>query len=269
MALIIIKWTIIIVLQQEILKRCVDKMANFMKENNNKIEFIFKTNIVNNRKMEHVFAILRAIIMTYNEHNITGYKCYMYDGLNPFIKTKDAYILYFDEGSPQTLDVLFTPYGRIKVSCGFMEDSSLYQIIYDKILMRIGGVFITPTTMIIKRADEITIPYPLIMTNTQYTTEQIKNLFCPLSTSLLKNNEYNSEIERLVLLGTIKDDLDILNNIVLEQDYYDAIDRLFKIKMYSSDETNYFRKTSKVKTKYEHILGLLLLTDTPIKGLTY
>lgn len=244
-------------------------MANFMKENNNKIEFIFKTNIVNNRKMEHVFTILRAIIMTYNEHNITGYKVYMYDGLNPFIKTKGSYILYFDEGSPKTLDVLFTPYGRIKVSSGFIQDPELYQIIYDKILMRIGGVFITPTTMIIKRADEIAIPYPLIMTNSHYTSSQIKELFCPLSTTLFKNNEYNSEIERLVLLGTIKDDLGILNNIVSEQDYYDAIDSLFKIKMYTSDETNYFRKTSKLNTKYEHILGLLLLTDTQIKGLTY
>lgn len=221
--------------------------------------------------MDNVFAILRAIIMTYDEHNIKGYKTYMYDGVNSFIKTKDAYILYFHEGS-QTLDILHTPFGRIKVSCGSMEESelyqpALYQIIYDKILMRIGGVFITPCIMIIKRVDELSIPYPLIMT--KYSDEQIHSLFLPISFSLIKQNEYNSEIERLVSLGQIQDELGILNNIVLEQDYYDAIDTIFTMKMYSIKETNYFRKTSKVKTKYEHILGLLLLTDIKIKGLTY
>jgi hypothetical protein len=217
--------------------------------------------------MDNTFAILRAIIMTYDEHNIKGYKTYMYDGVNSFIKTKDAYILYFHEDLPQTLDILHTPFGRIKVSCGCMEDPSLYQIIYDKILMRIGGVFITPCTMIIKKVDDMQIPYPLIMT--KYTSEQIHSLFLPISFSLIKHNEYNSEIERLVSLGQIQDELGILNNIVLEQDYYDAIDKLFKMKMYSSAETNYFRKTSNVKTKYEHILGLLLLTDIKIKGLSY
>ena len=227
--------------------------------------------------MDNVFAILRAIIMTYDEHNIKGYKTYMYDGVNSFIKTKDAYILYFHEDLPQTLDILHTPFGRIKVSCGSMEESAiyqpalyqtaLYQIIYDKILMRIGGVFITPCIMIIKRVDELSIPYPLIMT--KYSDEQIHSLFLPISFSLIKQNEYNSEIERLVSLGQIQDELGILNNIVLEQDYYDAIDTIFTMKMYSIKETNYFRKTSKVKTKYEHILGLLLLTDTKIKGLTY
>lgn len=222
--------------------------------------------------MDNVFAILRAIIMTYDAHNIKGYKTYMYDGVNSFIKTKDAYILYFHKDLPQTLDILHTPFGRIKVSCGFMEESAiyqpaLYQIIYDKILMRIGGVFITPNILIIKKVDELSIPYPLIMTN--YTSEQIYSLFLPSSITLIKNDEYNSEIERLVSLGQIQDEVGILNNIVLEQDYYDAIDKIFTMKMYSSKETNYFKKTAKLNSKYEHILGLLLLTDTKIKGLTY
>jgi hypothetical protein len=83
------------------------------------------------------------------------------------------------------------------------------------------------------------------------------------------SNIYNDEIKRVLSLGIIQDDLNILNEIDDDQDYFDAIDKIFKLQMYSSEETNQFRKTARIENKYAHILGLLLLTDTPIKGITY
>ena len=67
--------------------------------------------------MEQVFQILRVIIMTYNDNNISGYKPFMYEGVSPFISTKDSYILCFQEDHTTTLESLHTPYGKIKICC--------------------------------------------------------------------------------------------------------------------------------------------------------
>jgi hypothetical protein len=219
--------------------------------------------------MEHVFEILRAIIMTYNKHNIIGYKCHLYDGVNPFIKTKACYMLYFQKDSTDTLEALHTPFGKIKLYNSIItEDVVIYKTIYDEILSCIKGVFISRDILIIKQVNDVSIPYPLIMTNAEYTPHQIQDLFVP--TSMITTSEvYNSEIERLVSLGVIEDEFGILNKINTEQEYYDAIDDIFKLKMYMSEDSTYFIKTSIFKNKYKHILGLLLLTDTKIRGLTY
>ena len=225
--------------------------------------------------MEHAFAILKTIIMTYNEHNITTYKQFMYDGFNTFISTKNSYLLYFNVGS---LDSLVTPYGTIKVG-GFIESNELYQTIYDKILIRIMGTFIKPNIYVIQllnqsieNINEIKIPYPLLKSR-QYTDDEIKTLYIlkPVICAFSKTNGnvYNAEIERLVSLGIIQDDLGLLNKLGDDQSYYETIDTIFSIKMYTSEETNIYRRTPKLQHKYSHILGLLLLTDTPIKGLTY
>lgn len=221
--------------------------------------------------MDHAFAILKTIVMTYNEHNITTYKQFMYDGFNTFISTKNSYLLYFNVGS---LDSLVTPYGTIKVS-GFIESNELYQTIYDKILMRIKGTFIKPNIYVIQlieNINEIKIPYPLLK-STPYTDDEIKTLYIlkPVICAFSKTNGnvYNAEIERLVSLGIIEDELGILNKISDEQSYYDSIDTIFSMKMYTSEEINIYRRTPKLQHKYSHILGLLMLTDTPIKGLTY
>jgi hypothetical protein len=221
--------------------------------------------------MDHAFAILKTIVMTYNEHNITTYKQFMYDGFNTFISTKNSYLLYFNVGS---LDSLVTPYGTIKVS-GFIESNELYQTIYDKILMRIKGTFIKPNIYVIQlieNINEVKIPYPLLK-STPYTDDEIKTLYIlkPVICAFSKTNGnvYNAEIDRLVSLGIIQDELGILNKISDEQSYYDAIDTIFSMKMYTSEETNIYRRTPKLQHKYSHILGLLMLTDTPIKGLTY
>ena len=221
--------------------------------------------------MDHAFAILKTIIMTYNEHNITTYKQFMYDGFNTFISTKNSYLLYFNVGS---LDSLVTPYGTIKVG-GFIESKELYQTIYDKLLMRITGTFIKPNIYVIQlieNTNEIKIPYPLLKSR-EYTDDEIKTLYIlkPVICAFSKTNGsvYNSEIERLVSLGIIQDDLEILNKISDDQTYYDTIDTIFSMKMYTSEESNIYRRAPKIQHKYSHILGLLLLTDTPIKGLTY
>jgi len=221
--------------------------------------------------MDHAFAILKTIIMTYNEHNITTYKQFMYDGFNTFISTKNSYLLYFNVGS---LDSLVTPYGTIKVG-GFIESNELYQTIYDKILMRIKGTFIKPNIYVIQlieNTNEIKIPYPLLK-STPYTDDEIKTLYIlkPVICAFSKTNGnvYNAEIERLVSLGIIQDELGILNKISDEQSYYESIDTIFSMKMYTSEDTNIYRRTPKLQHKYSHILGLLMLTDTPIKGLTY
>lgn len=211
--------------------------------------------------MEQVFQILRVIIMTYNENNITGYKPYIADGFSPFISTKDSYMLYFQEDNPMCLESLHTPYGKIKIYCEYIPDE---EVIYDAILTRIKGVFIRPYVLIIKNVDYETIQYPLIKSRAYDDADM---------TTLYKGREYNDaynyEIERLVSLGIIEDDLNILSNITDDQSYFDAIDTIFKIKMYTTEETNQFRKTARIENKYAHLLGLLLLTDTPIKGLTY
>ena len=221
--------------------------------------------------MDHAFAILKTIVMTYNEHNITTYKQFMYDGFNTFISTKNSYLLYFNVGS---LDSLVTPYGTIKVG-GFIESKELYQSIYDKILMRILGTFIKPNIYVIQlieNTNEIKIPYPLLK-STPYTDDEIKTLYIlkPVICAFSKTNGnvYNAEIDRLVSLGIIQDELGILNKISDEQTYYESIDTIFSMKMYTSEESNIYRRAPKIQHKYSHILGLLLLTDTPIKGLTY
>ena len=221
--------------------------------------------------MEQLFQILRVIIMTYNDHNITGYKPFMYDGVSPFIPTKDSYILFFQEGDPTTLDrptildSLHTPYGKIKICCDHIPNE-LNEVIYDAILTRIKGVFIRPYILIIKSVDYVSIPGPLIKSRA-YDDADMATLYKVRECNSF--NKYNDEIERLVSLGIIQDDLNILNEITTDQSYFDAIDKLFKIKMHTTEETNRFRKTARIENKYAHILGLLLLTDTPIRGLTY
>ena len=215
--------------------------------------------------MEQLFQILRVIIMTYNDNNITGYKPFMYDGVSPFISTKDSYILCFQEGNPTSLESLHTPYGKIKISSGYIS-TQLEEVIYDAILTRIKGVFIRPYVLIIKSVDYVKIQVPLIMSRA-YDDTDMATLYKVREYDAF--NKYNDEIERLVSLGIIQDDLNILNEITTDQLYFDAIDKLFKIKMYTTEETNRFRKTARIENKYAHILGLLLLTDTPIKGVTY
>lgn len=215
--------------------------------------------------MEQVFQILRVIIMTYNDNNISGYKPFMYDGVSPFISTKDSYILCFQEGDPTSLESLHTPYGKIKICCGYIPNE-LTEVIYDAILTRIKGVFIRPYILIIKSVDYVNIQVPLIKSRT-YDDADMATLYRVREYNAF--NKYNDEIERLVSLGIIQDDLNILNEITTDQSYFDAIDKLFKIKMYTTEETNRFRKTARIENKYAHILGLLLLTDTPIRGITY
>jgi len=218
--------------------------------------------------MEHAFAILKTIIMTYNEHHIKDYKSYMYDGFSTFISTKTSYILYFNEG---TLDSLHTPYGKIKISCGAIN-AELYEIIYDKILMRLKGTFITPTTYVIQTVDSCPVPYPLLKSR-QYTDDEITKTFYIIKPvicaySKTNGNVYNYEIERLVSLGIIHDVTGMLKQLKRDDAYFEAIDAIFTMKMYTSEESNQFRKSPRMH-KYAHILGLLLLTDTPIKGVTY
>ena len=215
--------------------------------------------------MEQLFQILRVIIMTYNDNNISGYKPFMYDGISPFISTKDSYILCFQEGHPTSLESLHTPYGKIKISCGYIS-TQLEEVIYDAILTRIKGVFIRPYVLIIKSVDYVKIHVPLIMSRA-YDDIDMATLYKVSEYNSI--NKYNDEIERLVSLDIIQDDLNILNEITTDQSYFDAIDKLFKIKMYTTEETNRFRKTARIENKYAHILGLLLLTDTPIRGITY
>jgi len=215
--------------------------------------------------MEQVFQILRVIIMTYNDNNINGYKPFMYDGVSPFISTKDSYILCFQEGDPTSLESLHTPYGKIKICCGYIPNE-LTEVIYDTILTRIKGVFIRPYILIIKSVDYVNIHVPLIKSRA-YDDADMATLYRIREYNAF--NKYNDEIERLVSLGIIQDDLNILNEITTDQSYFDAIDKLFKIKMYTTEETNRFRKTARIENKYAHILGLLLLTDTHIRGLTY
>lgn len=220
--------------------------------------------------MEHAFAILRTIIMTYNEHNIKGYKTFMYDGFSTFISTKNSYILYFNEY--RSLDSLHTPYGKIKVCCEFIENNDT---IYDKILTRLKGTFITSSIYVIHTVDSSPVPYPLIKGSPYVYTEDeitktfyiIKPVICAFSKT--NGNVYNYEIERLVSLGIIQDDIGILTQIKKDDAYFEAIDAIFNMKMYTSNETNIYRKTPKLQHKYSHILGLLLLTDTKIKGITY
>ena len=224
--------------------------------------------------MENMLAILRVIIMIYNEHNITGYKSYMADGVNSFMSTKNTYILYFNQFSPKTLETLDTPYGKIKVSSGGYIPNELDPIIYNKIFNRIKGQFINPYTFIINRVDDIPISVPLIK-STYYTDDEITNTFyivkpyvCAFSNT--NGNLYNYEIERLVSLGIIDDEEGLLRKIrVNEQAYYDAIDAICEKKMYCNKDIIELRKSPRLYHKYIHILGLLLLTDTPIKGLTY
>ena len=61
----------------------------------------------------------------------------------------------------------------------------------------------------------------------------------------------------------------MLKQLKREESYFESIDAIFTMKMYTSEETNIYRRTPKLQHKYSHILGLLLLTDTPIKGVTY
>jgi hypothetical protein len=204
--------------------------------------------------------------MTYNDNNITGYKPFMYDGVSPFISTKDSYLLCFQEGDPISLESLHTPYGKIKICCGYIT-TELKEVIYDAILTRIKGVFIRPYVLIIKNVDYVPIQYPLIKSRA-YNDSDMATLY-KVRQSDDTFNTYNDEIKRLLSLGIIEDDLNILNEIVDDQEYFDAIDKIFKLQMYSSEETNQFRKTARIENKYAHILGLLLLTDTPIKGITY
>jgi hypothetical protein len=220
--------------------------------------------------MEHAFAILKTIIMTYNEHDIKGYKSYMYDGFSTFISTKTGYLLYFNEGS---MDSLHTPYGKIRVSCGNI-DAELYKIIYGKILMRLKGIFITPSIYIIQSIHDTNdiLPYPLLKSR-QYTDDEItktfyiiKPIICAYSKT--NGNVYNYEIERLVSLGIIHDVTGMLKQLKKDDAYFEAIDAIFTMHMYTSEESNQFRRSPRVH-KYAHILGLLLLTDTPIKGVTY
>ena len=89
--------------------------------------------------MEHSFAILRTIIMTYNKFNITSYKPFINDGFSSFVYTKNCYILYFSESDPDALDTLHTPYGKMKVSSNPIEN---HKEIRDEILTRIRGRFI-------------------------------------------------------------------------------------------------------------------------------
>lgn len=216
--------------------------------------------------METAFEILKVIIMTYNDNNITGYKPFMYEGVSPFISTKESYLLYFEEENPTSLESLHTPYGKIKISCGYITTESK-ETIYDTILTRIKGVFIRPYVLIIKNVDYVPIQYPLIKSRS-YDDSDMATLYKVRQYNVAFNT-YNDEIKRLVYLGIIHDELNILNEIVDDQEYFDAIDKIFKLQMYSSEETNQFRKTARIENKYAHILGLLLLTDTPIKGITY
>lgn len=219
--------------------------------------------------MEQVFNILRVIIMTYNDNNITGYKPFIYDGVSPFISTKESYLLCFQEGDPTSLECLHTPYGKIKICCGYIT-SELKELMYDAILTRIKGVFIRPYLLIIKNVDYVTIQYPLIKSRAYDDADMVSLYKVRQSDDTFKQSTtYNDEIKRLLSLGIIQDDLNILNEIGDDQEYFDAIDKIFKLQMYSSEETNQFRKTARIENKYAHILGLLLLTDTPIKGITY
>ena len=218
--------------------------------------------------MEHSFAILRSIIMTYNEHDIKGYKPYIYDGFSTFISTKTSYILYFNDSL--SLDSLHTPYGKIKVSCDSIEN---VESVYDKILIRLKGIFITPTIYVIHTVDSCPVPYPLVKSR-QYTEDEIiktfyiiKPIICAYSKT--NGNVYNYEIERLVSLGIIQDDTGLLKQLKDDDSYFESIDTIFTMKMYTSEETNIYRRTPKLQHKYSHILGLLLLTDTSIKGVTY
>jgi hypothetical protein len=218
--------------------------------------------------MEHAFAILKTIIMTYNEHDIKGYKTYMYDGFSTFISTKTSYILYFNEY--RSLDSLHTPYGKIKVCCDSIEH---VEPVYDKILMRLKGIFITPTIYIIHTVDSCPVPYPLVKSR-EHTEDEITKTFYIIKPvicaySKTNGNVYNYEIDRLVSLGIIHDVTGMLKQLKREEAYFEAIDAIFTMKMYTSEETNIYRRTPKLQHKYSHILGLLLLTDTPIKGVTY
>ena len=213
--------------------------------------------------MEHVFLILKAIASTYDEYGITEYKPYFYDGINTFISTKSSYILRIHEDT-NTLESLHTPYGKIMVCCNFI--SELDKIFYIKLLSRIKGTFITSNCYVIHTVDSQPIPYPLLK-SIPYSDDEINSFYVPCTNFRTNKIVYNSEIERLVSLGIIQDDLGLLNN--LEDDhYYTAIDKLFTMKMYSCQESNQFRKTPQT-TKYSNILGLLILTDTPIKGIKY
>jgi hypothetical protein len=218
--------------------------------------------------MENTFAILRAIIMTYNKFNVTTYKPFINDGFSSFLYTKEGYILYFSKCNPDALDTLHTPYGKMKVSCNPIENNKQ---IRDEILTRLKGRFITPTIYVINQSDDISIPYPLIKSS-PYTDEDIwKTLYITDSLSRPSKQIYNSEVERLIRTGYIQDDLGILNSILddtNDANYYKMIDTICHMKLYIENDTIQYINSPRVYNKFVHILGLLLLTDTPIKGLS-
>jgi len=220
--------------------------------------------------MEYSFSILRAIIMSYNKYNVTGYKSYMSDGFTSLISTKDSYILYFHQGDHLALDMLHTPYGKIKVSTTTI-DNDLYKLIYDEILSRIKGIFITPNILLITIVDNIKIHHPLIKF-TPYTNTEIIDVFY---NNDFKPNQYisNIELQKLIKSEYIQDSLGILNSLITDTEdhtnYYKAIDTINEMKLNKNSSDLQFIINPRVYNKFGHILGLLLLSDTPIKGLTY
>lgn len=216
--------------------------------------------------MEHTFAILRAIIMTYNKFNITTYKPFINDGFSSLVYTKNCYMLYFSKSDPDALDTLDTPYGKMKVS-----SNNNHKEIRDEILTRLKGRFITPTIYVINQADDIIIPYPLLKATLYSDNDIWQTLYITDSLSRPSNQIYNSEIERLISIGYIQDDLGILNSILNDTNdakYYKAIDTICDMKLYIQNDCIQYINSPRIYNKYVHILGLLLLSDTPIKGLT-
>jgi hypothetical protein len=75
----------------------------------------------------------------------------------------------------------------------------------------------------------------------------------------------------LIRSNYINDDLGILNSILSDtndENYYKAIDIICDMKLYIDNDCIKYINTPRVYNKFVHILGLLLLTDLEIKGLT-
>jgi len=220
--------------------------------------------------MENTFAILRTIIMTYNKFNVSSYKPFIYDAFSSTVYTKNCYMIYFSESDHVSLDALHTPYGKIKVSANII-DNDLYKQIYDEILIQLKGRFITPTIYVINQTHDIPIPYPLLKATLYSDNDIWQTLYITDSLSRPSKQVYNSEIERLIRSNYINDDLGILNSILSDtndENYYKAIDIICNMKLYIDNDCIKYINTPRVYNKFVHILGLLLLTDLEIKGLT-
>jgi hypothetical protein len=179
-------------------------------------------------------------------------------------------MIYFSESDHVSLDALHTPYGKIKVSANIINND-LYKQIYDEILIQLKGRFITPTIYVINQAHDIPIPYPLLKATLYSDNDIWQTLYITDSLSRPSKQVYNSEIERLIRSNYINDDLGILNSILSDtndENYYKAIDIICNMKLYIDNDCIKYINTPRVYNKFVHILGLLLLTNLEIKGLT-